>query len=60
MRSLSSKHAQSALVTGLAGFTFFTLAWHFAIGWGLGFSLGLAALMGAISALGIWALSRNT
>ena len=59
MPSPSTSRAQCALWSGLASFTFFTLAWHFAGGYGLAVSLGLAAFMGAIIAIANWSLSRS-
>jgi hypothetical protein len=58
MRSPAPLRPQSALLSGFAAFVFFTLVWHFAAHWGLGLALGLAALMGAVVAMGTWRLAR--
>ena len=57
MRSLS-KRRQAALLSGFASFAFFSLTWHFAAGFGLSFSIGLAAFMGVIVAVTNAGLSR--
>jgi hypothetical protein len=59
MRSRSAKRGQAALLSGFAAFAFFSLAWHFAGGFGLSFSVGLAAFMGAIVAVTNWGLVRT-
>ena len=56
MRSPSAKPAQAALLSGFASFAFFSLAWHFAGGFGLSFSVGLAAFMGITVAVTHWGL----
>jgi hypothetical protein len=59
MRAFAHRR-KAAILSGLAAFAFFTLAWHATIFRGAGMAVGMGAFMGLVVLGAFWNLSAGT